>query len=139
MTEDQIVDGLRAKAVARDQAIQAAEAKVAETAPTLPVAESDTGYAPYIGNEVAENQIFDYYEISPADRIMDAKPKLGSLLRWAATKVGDHDPLALMEYLKSYDTIYRLPPARRFQKLYEYSLLDTQVQKFNREVDVYGS
>lgn len=97
------------------------------------------GYTAQINNEIVENKIFDYYDIEPAQRITDAKPKLDYLLEWAKRQTGSNDELILMQHLKQYDSIFMLPGPRKFEALYQYVKLEEQKERLLQGIEIYGT
>lgn len=129
MNEELIRAELAAKA--------APEPTTSDSQPTVSLPQ-DKGYTPEIGNSLTENRLFDYYQIDQSDRITDAKPKLDYLIQWAKEITGSDDELVITQYLKQYDSVFNLPPARKFARLYEYAKLNSQMRRFEQEVKVYG-
>lgn len=117
----------------------APEPSVEVSEPKPDVAVGESGYAPHIGNSIVENNVFDYYQIAPAARLTDAKPKLEYLLDWAGRKTNSRDELVIMQYLKQYDSVFMIPPEKRFEALYKHAKMDDERERFWKGIEIYGT
>lgn len=131
MREEDIRAGLAAKVAPAPE-----PTTVESSAPTAPL---ETGYTAHIANEMIEAKFFDYYQVEPAQRLTDAKPKLQYLIEWAKRQTGSNDDLVIMQHLKQFDSVFMLPGPRKLEAIYQYVKLEEQKERLLRGIEIYGT